>query len=64
MQCATATFKRGIEAYGDTYFLVVRCESGWASFAQRQRFSVVVEMRQRAEVQLYERIRQQIRLPG
>lgn len=64
VQCATAAFKRGIEAYGDTYFLVVRCESGWASFAQRQRFSVVVEMRQRAEVQLYERIRQRIRLPG
>ena len=32
VQRATATFQRGIEAYGDTYFLVVRCDSGWASF--------------------------------
>jgi hypothetical protein len=62
VQRATATFKHGIETYGDTYFLVVRCESGWASFVDRQRFSVVVEILQRAEVQLYERIRQRIRL--
>ena len=62
VQRATATFQRGIETYGDTYFLVVRCESGWASFVDRQRFSVVVEILQRAEVQLYERIRQRIRL--
>lgn len=64
VQCATTTFKRGLEPYGDTYFLVVRCESGWASFIQEQRFSVVIEIMQKAEVQLYERIRQRIRLPA
>jgi subtilisin family serine protease len=63
VQCATATFKRNVEQYGDDYYLVVRCESGWATFLDRQRFAVVVEISHKAEVQLYERIRQRIRLP-
>jgi hypothetical protein len=63
VQCATATFKRNVEEYGDDYFLVVRCEGGWATFVDRQRFAVVVEISHKAEVQLYERIRQRIRLP-
>lgn len=29
VQRASITFKRGIEQYGDSYYLVVRCESGW-----------------------------------
>jgi hypothetical protein len=62
VQSARVTFKRSIEAYGDTYYLVVRCEGGWASFVDRQRFAVVVEISQKAEVQLYERIRQRIRV--
>jgi subtilisin family serine protease len=61
VQCATITFKRGIEAYGDFYYLVVRCESGWASHIDRQPFAVVVELLHKAEVQLYERVRQRIR---
>jgi subtilisin family serine protease len=63
VQCATATFKRSVEAYGDDYYLVVRCEAGWASAVDRQRFAVVVEISQKAQVQLYERIRQRIRVP-
>lgn len=62
VQRADITFKRGIEDYGSSYYLVVRCESGWASFVDRQQFAVVVELLQRAEVQLYERVRQRIRV--
>lgn len=61
VQRASITFKRGIEAYGDSYYLVVRCESGWANYADRQAFAVVVELLQRADVRLYERLRQRIR---
>lgn len=62
VQSATATFKRGVEEYGDTYYLVVRCESGWATHVDRQPFAIVVELLHKAEIQLYERVRQRIRL--
>jgi hypothetical protein len=61
VQSATIKFKRSIEEYGDEYYLVVRCESGWAETA-RQRFAAVVEISHKAEVQLYERIRQRVRV--
>lgn len=63
LQRARITFKRNIEAYGDPYYLVVRCEGGWADYVARQRFAVVVEIAHKAQVQLYERLRQQVRLP-
>jgi hypothetical protein len=63
VQCATATFKRNIKGYGDEYFLVVRCEGSWATTSiNSQRFAVVVEISHKAEIQLYERIQQRIRL--
>jgi Subtilase family len=62
VQCATVIFKHGVEEYGDSYYLVVRCESGWAIDADPQQFAIVVELQQRAEVQLYERVRQRLRL--
>lgn len=62
VQCATVTFKRGVEEYGDSYYLVVRCEAGWATHVDRQEFAIVVELLQKAEVQLYERVRQRIRI--
>lgn len=63
LQSATVTFTRGTEAYGDNYYLVVRCEGGWAaSFETRQRFAVVVELTHQAEVRLYERLRARIQL--
>ncbi|NTI64159.1 S8 family peptidase [Agrobacterium rhizogenes] len=61
VQRASITFKRGIEQYGDSYYLVVRCESGWATHVDRQPFAVVVELLQKAEVRLYERLRQRVR---
>lgn len=62
VQSATVTFKRGVENYGDSYYLVVRCESGWATHVDRQQFAIVVELLHKAEVQLYERVRQRLRL--
>ncbi len=62
VQCATATFKRSVKDYGNDYYLVIRCEAGWASFQNRQRFAVVVEISHKAEVQLYERIRERVRI--
>lgn len=64
VQSATAIFKRNLEGYGDFYYLVVRCESKWANFVDHQRYAIVVEISHKAEVQLYERIRQRIRLPS
>jgi hypothetical protein len=64
VQCTTVTFKRGIQGYGDSYYLVVRCESGWATHVDHQSFGVVVELLHKAEVRLYERVRQRLRLEG
>ncbi|MBS0220803.1 MAG: S8 family peptidase [Proteobacteria bacterium] len=62
LQLATATFQRDVSRYGDTYYLVVRCAGGWAVDVGRQRFAVVVEIAHEAEVQLYERLRQRVRV--
>ncbi len=63
LQSASVTFSKGTEAYGENYYLVVRCEGGWAAcFETHQRFALVVELTHQAEVQLYARIRQRIRL--
>jgi hypothetical protein len=58
VQIGRRTFVRGTEGYGDPYYLVVRCEGGWAiDSAPRQRFAVVVELSHEAEVRLYDRLR-------
>jgi hypothetical protein len=57
LQTATATFNRNIGVYGDRYFLVVRCQRGWAETTARQRFAVVVELAHEAEIRLYEQLR-------
>jgi hypothetical protein len=64
LQIASVTFSRDTDLYGDAYYLVVRCEAGWASnFETRQRFAVVVELLHQAEIQLYARLRARVRLP-
>ena len=63
LQSASVTFSRDTHASGGDYYLVVRCEGGWASaYEARQRFALVVEMRHQLEVQLYVRLRAQVRL--
>jgi hypothetical protein len=42
--------------------LVVRCESGWADDEAKQRFAAVVEITHSAEVQLYELVRERVRV--
>lgn len=60
-----ATFRMRInprEDYGDTYYLVVRCERKWAQDEQGpQRYAVVVVVEHTANVNLYNTIRQRVR---
>lgn len=62
LQTASVTFSRDIQQYGDAYYLVVRCSGGWAGDTGQQAFAVTVELSHEAEVQLYERLRQQARI--
>lgn len=58
VQTGIAAFDRDISKYGSVYYLVVRCEAGWAaSYENAQRFAVVVELQHQAEIQLYDRLR-------
>jgi hypothetical protein len=62
LQRASAEFKRGIENYGDKYYLVVRCEGGWAAqTVVDQRFAVVVELKHESSIELYQRLRARVR---
>lgn len=62
VQVARATFAHN-SADPDPFYLVVRCEGGWAAdLAPRQAFAVVVELALEAEVRLYERLRARVRL--
>lgn len=64
LQSAVATFKADISAYGDRYFIIVRCEAGWAAELASQRFALVVEVAHEVGIQLYQQIRQRIQLRG
>ena len=62
LQSAVATFKTDISTYGGRYYIVVRCEAGWATELDRQRFALVVQVAHEAEIQIYQQIRQRIQL--
>lgn len=62
LQSSAITFKRNVEEYGGNYFLVVRAESGWEKTQEPQKYAVVVEISHRAEIPLYERVRESIRV--
>jgi hypothetical protein len=62
LQRAMFEAKRDISRYGSKYFLVVRCEGGWASdILEKQNFAVAVELRHQAEIQLYSKVRIRIK---
>lgn len=62
VQVARATFAKD-SAYPDPFYLVVRCDGGWAAdIAPRQAYSVVVEMALETEVKLYETLRARVRV--
>jgi subtilisin family serine protease len=60
LQCGSFVAKRNIEQYGDSYFLAIRCESGWS--AEEQRFAVAVELQHEADIELYQRVRERVRV--
>jgi hypothetical protein len=62
VQTGRAVFQRDISEYGSRYYLVVRCEAGWAASLQEQtqRFALVVELSHEAEIQLYARVRARV----
>jgi hypothetical protein len=53
--------KRPSTDYGDTYFLVVRCEKKWARDEHApQRYSVVATMQHSAQINIYNTIRERV----
>jgi subtilisin family serine protease len=63
LQCATFTARTNITNYGNQYFLVVRCEGGWGSSEiEELDFAVAVELRHEAQIALYQRIEERVRI--
>jgi hypothetical protein len=64
LQSAMFTMSRNpAPEYGETYYLVVRCERKWiADDFLQQRFALVVELSHEADIQLYERIRERVQV--
>jgi hypothetical protein len=64
LQSATFTMSRNPAAeYGETYYLVVRCERKWiADDFLKQRFALVVELSHEVDIPLYERIRERVQV--
>jgi hypothetical protein len=60
LQCATFSMTSNSQRYGNSYFLVVRCEGGWSP--DDQRFALAVELRALAEIPLYQRIQERVRV--
>lgn len=60
LQCATFSMSANSRKYGDSYYLAVRCESGWSS--EHQDFAVAVELRAQADIPLYQRLRERVRV--
>jgi hypothetical protein len=62
LQTAAKTFVQDTTNYGDEYYLVIRCVSGWAEPQEvAQNFAVVVELEHQPAIQLYARLRQRVR---
>ena len=63
LQCATFRAMTNLEQYGDSYYLAVRCEGGWAAASEEsQRFAILVEVSHEAKIELYQRIQQRLRV--
>jgi hypothetical protein len=63
LQCAEFSARNNIAQYGNQYFLVVRCEGGWASNAVNElEFAIAVELRHEAQIALYQRIEERVRI--
>lgn len=63
LQTAAQSYVRDTIAYGDEYYLVVRCIGGWAEEQEvEQNFAVAVELEHQSEIQLYARVQQRVRV--
>ncbi|MDH2327961.1 S8 family peptidase [Cereibacter sp. SYSU M97828] len=63
LQTAAQTYQRDTDAYGDEYYLVVRCVGGWAEGQEVfQNFAVTVELEHQPGIQLHARLRQRLRV--
>jgi hypothetical protein len=62
LQKGTFTMRRAPQTdFGDTYYLVVRCEKKWAREEHGpQRYAVVVALEHTAEINIYDRIRDRV----
>ena len=59
LQSATFVMKRGIEDYGDVYYLAIFADRRWAGEdVASQRYAAVVELMNEGEVRLYQQSRQ------
>lgn len=64
LQKATFTMKCNPADYGDTYFLVVRCENKWAPLVESpQRYALVVQLEHTTEVDLHAQVQARIQPP-
>ncbi len=64
LQKAVFSMRRAPRGYGDTYYLVVRCQREWALDEHApQHYGVVVTVEHTAEVNLHARIQARIRIP-
>jgi len=60
----SAAIDQSLDGYGDSDYLAVRLEGGWASaITPEQRFAVAVELQHQAEIALYQQVQQQVQLP-
>ena len=63
LQTASKTYQRDTAAYGDEYYLVIRCVRGWAEEQEvAQDFAVTVELEHQPRIQLHARLRQRLRV--
>ncbi len=63
LQTASQIYQRDTTAYGDEYYLVVRCIGGWAEEQEvAQNFAITVELEHQPGIQLHARLRQRIRV--
>ncbi|QEW23556.1 type VII secretion-associated serine protease mycosin (plasmid) [Marinibacterium anthonyi] len=63
LQTASVKFTQDTAQYGTDYFLAVRCVGGWAADQEvRQRYAIVVELEHEAQVELYARVQQRVRI--
>lgn len=57
LQVGTFVARRDMSEYGDSYYLVVRCEGKWAAkLVEQQTFSVAVELWHEAQLALYQQV--------